>query len=298
MGTAELASPCLEVVAKLTGHEIVLVITQPDRPKGRNLQPAPPPVKVTAEKLGLPVQQPVKMSEPAAIELVRAARPDLIVVVAYGQILPKTLLEIPGQGCINVHTSLLSRWRGASPIQQAILHGDAETGVTTMFLTEELDAGDIIFQRRTPVLPEDTGASLHDRLAGMGAELLTETVEAIARGDAPRRAQDAGLVTYARKIAKEDGRIVWSRPAVEIERQVRAFDPWPGTFTYLGEMMLKVWKVQIVDAVAAPGELNGEVVGTGSGGLRLLEVQPAGKRRMAFADFLRGHPFGGKVVME
>ena len=209
MGTAELACPCLEALAKQAGHEVVAVITQPDRPKGRNLQPSPPPVKMTAEKLGLPVQQPVKMREPAAIELVRAARPDLITVVAYGQILPKTLLEIPGRGCINVHTSLLPRWRGASPIQQAILHGDAETGVTTMFLTEELDAGDIIFQRKTPVTTEDTGATLHDRLAGMGAKLLTETVAAIERGDVPRRAQDAGVVTHARKIAKEDGRIVW-----------------------------------------------------------------------------------------
>ena len=298
MGTAELACPCLTAVAKLPGHELVGVVTQPDRPKGRDLRPAPPPVKVTAEQLRLPVQQPVKLRDPAAVDAVRAVQPDLIIVVAYGQILPPNVLAIPPRGCINVHTSLLPRWRGASPIQQAILHGDPQTGVTTMYLVDQLDAGDIIFQRPVPIGPDDTGGALHDRLAQIGAALLVETVAAIEQGTAPRRAQDEALVTYARKISKDDGRIDWNKPAVEIERQVRAFDPWPGTFTLLGGTMLKIWKVQVVgEPAGAAGELRGDCVGTGAGGLRLVEVQPAGGKRMPFAAFRRGHPLGEQTVL-
>jgi methionyl-tRNA formyltransferase len=234
------------------------------------------------------------MRDAEAVELVRSLRPDLIAVVAYGQILPAAVLEIPPKGCINVHTSLLPRWRGASPIQSAILHGDSETGVTTMYLNERMDEGNIIFQKVEPILADDTSAKLHDRLATLGASLLVETVEAIARGDAPRRAQDPAAVTYARKFAKEDGRVDWTKPAVEIERQVRAFDPWPGAFTFLGEMMLKLWRVELADVKLEPGELKGDCVGAGEGGLRLLEVQPAGKKRMGYDIFLRGHSIAGK----
>jgi methionyl-tRNA formyltransferase len=240
------------------------------------------------------VFQPAKMRDPEAVELVRSLKPDLIVVVAYGQILPAAVLEIPSKGCINVHTSLLPRWRGASPIQSAILHGDRETGVTTMYLNEQMDEGDIIFQKVEPILPDDTSAKLHDRLATLGASLLVETVDAIERGVAPRRAQDPAAVTYARKFVKEDGRVDWTKPAVEIERLVRAFDPWPGAFTFLGELMLKLWRVELADAQLEPGELNGEFVGTGKGSLRLLEVQPAGKKRMEYEVFLRGHSVAGK----
>jgi methionyl-tRNA formyltransferase len=295
MGTAELACPCLEAVTHLAGHELVGVITQPDRPKGRALQLTPPPVKVTAHQLHLPVHQPLKMRDPAAVDLVQSLKPDLIAVVAYGQILPASVLEIPSKGCINVHTSLLPRWRGASPIQSAILHGDNATGVTTMYLNERMDEGDIIFQKVEPILPDDTSAKLHDRLASLGAGLLAETVEAIANSAAPRQTQDPALVTYAKKFTKEDGRVDWSKPAVEIERQVRAFDPWPGTFTFLGEMLMKLWKVEVlVDVVLAPGEIRGDIVGTGQGGLRLIEVQPAGKKRMEYNVFVRGHPVDGK----
>src|ERR1039457_515955 len=223
MGTAELACPCLEAVAKLSGQQVVAVVTQPDRPKGRDLKPAPAPVKVAAERLGLLIQQPLKIREPAAIDSLRAAQPDLIVVVAYGQILPKSVLEIPRLGCVNVHTSLLPRWRGAAPIQYAILHGDRETGVTTMYMDEHMDTGDVILQRSEPIRADDTSATLHDRLAKLGAELLMETVALIAEGKAPRTKQDETLATYAKKIAKENGHIDWTRPAVEIERQVRAF---------------------------------------------------------------------------
>ncbi|MEI6085037.1 MAG: methionyl-tRNA formyltransferase [Verrucomicrobiota bacterium] len=264
MGTAELASPCLTGIAS----QVVHVITQPDRPKGRSLQLTPPPVKVTAGKLGLPVSQPAQVRD--AVAEIRALHPDLIVVVAYGQILPQAILDIPVAGSINVHTSLLPRWRGASPIQSAILAGDSETGVTTMYMDEKMDHGDIILQRREPIRADDTSASLHDRLAQLGAALLSETVNLHER---PRRQQDESQVTYARKFTKEDGQIDWTKPAVEIERQIRAFNPWPGAYTDLAGTRVKVWQAEV----------------TASGTLQLLEVQPAGGKRMSFADFQRGH---------
>ena len=282
IGTAKLAGPCLEAVHRLTNHEIIGVITQPDKPKGRSLQLSPPPVKVTAGKLGLPVSQPVKIRE--VVESTRAQQPDLIVVVAYGQILPKAFLEIPARGCINVHTSLLPRWRGASPIQSAILTGDSETGVTTMFMDEQLDHGDIILQRREPIHPNDTGTTLHDRLATLGAELLTETLRLSAW---PRRQQDESQVTHARKFTKADGRIDWTKPAAEIDRQVRAFNPWPGAFTDRDGTLIKVWKVELLSTPA----IGADIVNTGAGVLRLLEVQPAGGKRMSFAAYARGRKF-------
>lgn len=292
MGTAELAAPCLEAVAKMPGHEVVAVVTQPDRPKGRDLRPAPPPVKVVAGRLGIPVQQPLKIREPAAIEVLRAARPDLIIVVAYGQILPKSVLEIPRFGCVNVHTSLLPRWRGAAPIQYAILHEDRETGVTTMYMDEHMDTGDIILQRAQLIHADDTSATLHDRLAKLGAELLAETVALIAEGKAPRTKQDETKATYAKKITKEDGRIDWTRPAVEIERRIRAFNPWPSAYTQLGGLMLKIWKAEVVEGASGnPGEvLTNFVVATGHDGLCILELQPANGKRMNAEAFLRGHP--------
>ena len=283
IGTAELACPCLEAIHRLTGHELIGVITQPDKPQGRSLQLAPPPVKLAAVKLGLPVWQPVKIR--AAVEEIRARQPDLVVVVAYGQILPKALLEIPPRGCINVHTSLLPRWRGASPIQSALLAGDRETGVTIMFMDEQLDHGDIILQRATPIHPDETGATLHDRLATLGADLLAET---LTLADWPRRQQDETQVTHARKFAKADGRIDWTKSAVEIDRQVRAFNPWPGAFTDRDGALLKIWKVELVPVPAS----GVDILNTGAGALRLLEVQPAGGKRMSFAAYARGRKRG------
>lgn len=275
----------------MSGHEVVAVVTQPDRPKGRDLKPGPPPVKVVAERFGLPVQQPLKIREPAAVEALRGAQPDLIIVVAYGQILPRSVLAIPRLGCVNVHTSLLPRWRGAAPIQYAILHGDAETGVTTMYMDEHMDTGDIILQRAQLIHADDTSATLHDRLAKLGAVLLEETVTLIAESKAPRARQDEAKATYAKKIAKEDGRIDWTKPAVEIERQIRAFDPWPGSHTHMGDLLLKIWKAEIIGgATGQPGEvLTDFIVVTGQGGLRILELQPANSKRMAAEAFLRGH---------
>jgi methionyl-tRNA formyltransferase len=291
MGTAELACPCLEALANRTGHEIVAVFTQPDRPKGRDLKPAPPPVKVTAEHLKLPVHQPARIKEAEAVALVRAAQPDVIIIVAYGQILPKVVLDIPRLGCINAHASLLPRWRGAAPIQYAILHGDTETGVTTMFINERMDAGDIILQRAEPVRANDTSGMLHDRLAALGAKLLVETVGLIDASKAPRTPQDESRATYAKKISKEDGRIDWTKPAEEIERQIRAFNPWPGSYTFSGDVMLKIWKAEVIgDATGKPGEvLPGFIVATGRGGLKILELQPSGGRRMGAEEFQRGH---------
>ncbi len=300
MGTAELAGPCLEAVAKVPGHEVAVVVTQPDRPKGRDLKPAPPPVKVVAERLGLSVQQPLKIREPAAIDALRVARPDLIIVVAYGQILPKSVLEIPRLGCVNAHTSLLPRWRGAAPIQYAILNGDRETGVTTMYMDEQMDTGDIILQRAQLIHADDTSATLHDRLAKLGAVLLTETITLIAEDKAPGAKQDETQATYAKKIAKENGRIKWTQSAIEIERQVRAFNPWPSAYTHAGDLLLKIWKVEIVEGVTGnPGEFqDGFVVATGQGGLRILELQPANSKRMLADAFLRGHSIKPGTVLK
>jgi methionyl-tRNA formyltransferase len=299
MGTAELAGPCLEAVAKLPGHEVVAVVTQPDRPKGRDLKPAPPPVKIVAERLGLPVQQPLKIREPAAIDALRAVQPDLIIVVAYGQILPKPVLDIPRLGCVNAHTSLLPRWRGAAPIQYAILNGDRETGVTTMYLDEQMDTGDIILQRAQLVHADDTSATLHDRLAKLGAVLLTETITLIAEDKAPRAKQDETQATYAKKITKENGRIKWTQSAIEIERQIRAFNPWPSAYTHAGDLLLKIWKAELVDGVTGnPGEFQeGFVVATGHDGLRILELQPANSKRMPVDAFLRGHTMKAGMVL-
>jgi methionyl-tRNA formyltransferase len=291
MGTAELACQSLEALAILPGHELVGVITQPDRPKGRDLKLAPPPLKVVAERLKLPTHQPAPIKEAAAVETLRSLRPDLIVIVAYGQILPKTVLEIPPRGCVNVHASLLPRWRGAAPIQYAILHGDRETGVTTMFINERMDAGDIILQRTEPIRVDDTSATLHDRLAKLGAELLVETVELIAKGRAPRAPQDESRATYAKKINKEDGRIDWTQPAEHIERQIRAYNPWPGAYTFLDETMLKLWRAVVVEpGTGSPGEvLPGFTIATSRGGLKILELQPSSGKRMSAEEFLRGH---------
>jgi len=299
MGTAELACPCLEAVAKAPGHEIVAVVTQPDRPKGRDLKPAPPPVKIVGDRLGFPVQQPLKIRESASVDALRVVQPDLVIVVAYGQILPKSVLEIPRLGCVNVHTSLLPRWRGAAPIQYAILHGDRETGVTTMYMDEHMDTGDIILQRAQLIHADDTSAMLHDRLAKLGADLLVETVGLIALGKVSRTKQDETSATYAKKITKEQGRIDWTRPAVEIERQVRAFNPWPSAYTQMGDLLVKIWKAEVIGgATGTPGQVLADfIVATGQGGLRVLELQPANSRRMGVEAFLRGHPIKADLIL-
>jgi methionyl-tRNA formyltransferase len=300
MGTAELACPCLKAVATMPQHQVVAVVTQPDRPRGRHLTPTPPAVKATATAFGLQVMQPARVGDDATVAVLRTLQSDLIIVVAYGQLLPKCVLDMPSRGCINVHASLLPRWRGASPIQHAILAGDRETGVTTMYLNERLDAGDIVLQRADPIRPDDTAATLHDRLAPLGAGLLVETVELIATGRAPRTPQDEKHVTHARKLTKDDGRVDWTKPAVEIERQIRAFNPWPGAHTFWGDTVLKLWRADVVPhAAGRPGEiLPGFVVAAGTGGLRLLEVQPANGKRLPIDAFTRGYRLEFGMVLQ
>lgn len=301
MGTPDLARVVLaRIVASAIG-EIVGVVAQPDRPVGRHLELTPPPVKVEALLHGLPVLQPLKARDPHFLEQLRAWQPDVIVVAAYGQILPQTLLDIPRHGCLNVHTSLLPRWRGAAPIQWAIAEGDAESGVCLMRMEAGLDTGPVVATLRTPIADADTGRTLHDRLAELGGRIVVESLPAYVRGELVPMPQPSEGVTYARKIAREDGRIEWSLPARVLWRRLRAFDPWPGGFCFVpasetaGRKLLKVHAAQPVDdAHGQPGTVvsvakDGLVVACGEGALRLEEVQVEGGRRVSAGAFLAGH---------
>ena len=313
MGTAELSCASLEKLATDARFHLVAVITQPDKPRGRDLKLQPPPVKMVAQRLNLPVLQPLKARDPLFLETLRAHQPDLIVVVAYGQILPQTLLELPRFGCVNVHTSLLPKYRGAAPIQWAIANGEAETGVTIMKMDAGLDTGPILSVRPTPILPSDNSALLHDRLARLGAELLAETIPDFVAGRISPQPQPAAGHTYAVKIKKEDGKIDWHRPAREVWNRARAFNPWPGAFTYLASrepqggaptshgaivnkpVLLKIWQLEVVAGQGTPGEIlaadqRGIVVACGESAVLILELQREGGRRLPAKAFLAGHP--------
>jgi len=297
-GTGEIAVPTLRHLAE-QGPCPSLVVTQPDRPVGRHQVPTPPPVKVAALELGMPVFQPESMRDDTACDRVAEERPDVAVVMAYGQWLPKRLLEIPGIACINLHASLLPRHRGAACIQAAIDAGDAETGMTVMHVAPKLDTGDLILSRATPIGPDDTAGSLHDRLAELAPGALDEVLESLAAGTARRTIQTEEEATYIGKLGREDGRIDWSWHAGRIERRIRAFDPWPGTFTTFAapggtEKRLKVFApARVVAGSGEPGEVlpgegDGLVVACGEGALRLEIVQPDGSRRMTGEEFSRG----------
>jgi methionyl-tRNA formyltransferase len=312
MGTAELSCASLEKLAADKNFSVLAVVTQPDKPKGRELKLTPSPVKVLAEKLNLPVLQPLKARDEKFIGELRELQPDLMVVVAYGQILPQSILDLPRHGCLNVHTSLLPKYRGAAPIQWAIADGEPETGVTIMQMDAGLDTGAILSTRRTPILPTDDSQILHDRLAQLGAELLAATIPDYVAGKILPQPQPADGSTYAAKIKKEDGRIDWKRPAVQIWNRLRAFTPWPGAFTSwsssfslsgadntpkreLPTQLLKIWKVEPVEAGGPAGNLlsvdkSGIVVGCGVGALRILELQREGGKRLSAEQFLIGHP--------
>ena len=323
MGTAELSCASLQALAGNPQFQIAAVVTQPDRPKGRDLKPQPSPVKMLARRFGLPVLQPERARDEKFIAELRAWQPDLIIAVAYGQILPPAILDLPRHGCLNVHTSLLPKYRGAAPIQWAIANGDTETGVTIMKMDVGLDTGDIVAQRRTPIGPEDDSATLHDRLAQLGAELLVQTIPDYVAGKIQPKAQPAEGASHAPKIKKEDGRIDWNRPAQTIWNQLRAFTPWPGAFTFwlgvpsrllrdgqnddslsepakggtpsaLRPILLKIWKAEVVEMSGGRGEIlsadkTGIVIGCGRGALRILELQREGGRRLTAAEFLAGH---------
>jgi len=297
MGTAELSCASLEKISSDKNFSVLAVVTQPDKPKGRDLKLTPSSVKILAEKLNLPVLQPLKARDEKFIAELRELKPDLIVVVAYGQILPQTILDLPHFGCLNVHTSLLPKYRGAAPIQWAIADGEPETGVTIMKMDAGLDTGAILSTRRTPILATDDSQVLHDRLAQLGAELLAEIIPNYVAGKITPQPQPAEGSTYAAKIKKEDGRIDWNLPAQKIWNRLRAFTPWPGAFTFLKSepkpQLLKIWKVEIVEKSGIAGTIlavdkTGIVVSCGASALRILELQREGGRRMSAADFLVG----------
>ena len=299
MGTAELSCASLEKISGDKNYHVIAVITQPDKPKGRDLKLQPSPVKVLAEKLNLPVLQPLKARDEKFIAELRELKPDLMVVVAYGQILPQTILDLPPHGCLNVHTSLLPKYRGAAPIQWAIADGNAETGVTIMKMDAGLDTGPILATRRTPILAEDDSQKLHDRLAQLGAELLAETIPDFVSGKISPQPQPAEGSTYSAKIKKEDGRIDWNLPAEKIWHRLRAFTPWPGGFTFLKmeakPLLLKIWRTEVVEKSGAGGiilsaDKTGLVVGCGEGALRILELQREGGKRLTTEQFLIGFP--------
>ena len=307
MGTAELSCASLEKLADDKNFSVLAVVTQPDKPKGRELKLTPSPVKVLAEQLNLPVRQPLKARDEKFISELRALQPDLMVVVAYGQILPQTLLDVPPHGCLNVHTSLLPKYRGAAPIQWAIADGEPETGVTIMQMDAGLDTGPILSIRRTPILATDDSQILHDRLALLGAELLAETIPDYLAGKILPQPQPATGSTYAAKIKKEDGKIDWQQPAQQIWNRLRAFTPWPGAFTFLQAepkpQLLKIWKAEVVENSGLTGTVlsadkTGIVVGCGLGALRILELQREGGKRLAAEQFLMGFPLpvGGRLI--
>ncbi|HBA87090.1 MAG TPA: methionyl-tRNA formyltransferase [Geobacter sp.] len=301
MGTPEFACPTLRVLIQ-RGENVVAVVTQPDRPKGRGQQTLPPPVKVLAREHGIPVLQPVKVRHPESIEEIRALRPDLIVVVAFGQILPKALLEIPKHGCINVHASLLPRYRGAAPLNWCIINGEAETGVTTMMMDVGLDTGDMLLKKATPIGPDEDTQNLHDRMSALGAELLAETLDRLAQGELEPEKQDDALTCYAPMMKKEDGLIDWGRDAQSIKNQVRGMTPWPGAYSYLDEKLLKVCRVQTGSGSGTPGEIvaagrDGIEVACGEGSLFIKELQLEGKKRLAAADFLAGYKLQAGAIL-
>lgn len=291
-GTPDFAARHLDALLS-SEHQIVGVFTQPDRPAGRGKKLMPSPVKVLAEEKGLSVFQPASLRPQDNQQLVADLNADIMVVVAYGLILPKAVLEMPRLGCINVHGSLLPRWRGAAPIQRSLWAGDSETGVTIMQMDVGLDTGDMLYKLSCPITAEDTSATLYDKLAQLGPQGLIETLQQLAEGRAQPQVQDETLATYAEKLSKEEARIDWSLSACELERCIRAFNPWPLSYLMIDEQPVKVWKASALDiqSDAAPGTIIdatklGIQVATGEGVLNLESLQPAGKKAMSAQDLL------------
>ena len=292
MGTPDFAVPSLKRL--MADHDVIGVVTQPDRPVGRKQVLQPPPVKQVAIDNNIPVFQPEKLRKRDAIDRLKAmGTPDVYIVAAFGQILPQEVLDIPAHGSINVHASLLPRWRGASPIQTAIREGDSETGVTIMQMDAGLDTGPMLAKRALPIEPDDTGASLHDKLSVVGADLLAESLSGILSGQVQPQPQDDALATLAPQIRKQEGAIDWSQDALVIERLVRAFTPWPGTYTTWDGKRLKVLSGSVVSGAAAPGDVverGGTVaIGTGDGLYAPTQLQLAGSKAVSVEDFVNGY---------
>src|SRR5437667_12145112 len=277
IGTGEIGVPTLHALLGSEEHQLAAVVTQPDKPVGREQRIEPSPIKKALAGTKIPILQPARIKDRQSIEEISARSPQAIIVMAYGQILPRGILETPRVACLNLHASLLPRHRGAAPIQAAIASGDPETGITVMYMDEGLDTGDILLQRKIDILPTETGGSLHDRLGQIAPDALLESLQLLAKETAPRIPQNNALATYAPKLTREDGRIDWSEPAEAIERKVRAFNPWPGAFIKLGGRNLKIFSASIVDLRGKPGEiLRSEkelVIAAGKDALSLGDVQ-------------------------
>ncbi|MBL1262631.1 methionyl-tRNA formyltransferase [Candidatus Methylomicrobium oryzae] len=293
-GTPEFAVPTLKMLLT-SGHEVCAVYTQPDRPAGRGRKLQPSPIKETAQAAGIPVLQPDSLKSAEAVARLAAFEPELMVVVAYGMILPQAVLDVPKYGCLNVHASLLPRWRGAAPIQRALMAGDAETGVTIMRIALKLDAGDMLHKETVAIGTEDTTGDLHDKLAALGPIGLEQVLRQVEAGTVHAEPQDEALVTYAAKLEKSEATLDWTKPADELDRQVRGLNPWPVAQTlYRGEA-LRIWRAQPIPGPtgAEPGQVKCTQkhldVATGSGWLRLLEVQLPGGKRMPAQAFLNAH---------
>ena len=295
MGTPDFAVPSLQSLHQ-EGHNLALVVTQPDRPKGRGRQPAAPPVKLKALDLNLNLLQPATPNSAQFADQIQRIQPDLLIVIAYGHLLSEKILQLPKFGAINVHASLLPKYRGPAPIQWALINGDTQTGITTMFMDAGMDTGDVLLSRAEPILPADTAATLHDRLAMIGAGLLVQTLKDLAAGNLKPTRQDHGNATYAPLLKKQDGRIAWQKTAEELESFIRGMTPWPGAFTFHNQSRLKILKAALSsERISAPAGTILEAfpdeltVATGKGALSILEIQGPSGKRLASADFLRGY---------
>ena len=292
MGTPEFAVPCLDILNQ--HYNVTAVYTQPDRPKGRGQKLAMSPVKEYALKHNLPVYQPEKIKTPECVAELRELKPDLIIVVAFGQILSKEILDIPPLGCVNVHGSLLPRWRGAAPIHWSIISGDKQTGITTMYMDVGLDTGDMILKATTEITPDMTTAQLHDKLMVQGADLLLQTVQLIEENKAPREKQDDNLSCYAKMLNNNNCRIDWTSSAHDIHDLVRGLDSWPVAYTTLNNKKFKIWQTRVTTGTGNPGQIikltkQSIIVATGEGAIELLEIQPPNKAKMPASSYINGH---------
>ncbi|MBC6003970.1 Methionyl-tRNA formyltransferase [uncultured Clostridium sp.] len=303
MGTPEFAVPCLQKIID-EGHEVLAVVTQPDKPKGRGKKLAMPPVKELALKYNIDVYQPVKAREESFVEKLKEINPELIVVVAFGQILPKSILDIPKFGCVNVHASLLPKYRGAAPLNWVIINGEEKTGVTTMYMDVGLDTGDMILKSEIPLDDEITAGELHDKMMIDGANVLKETIDLIAQGKAPREKQNDDETCYSPIMDKTLGNIDWNKSAKDIHNLVRGVNPWPSAYTTYENQTMKIWKTKVVDKNSdkAPGTIlkvdkEGIEVNTGNGVIQISEIQMSGKKRMVVSEYIKGNTISTDIVL-
>ena len=301
MGTPDFAVPSLEALAQSEKYNVKAVYTQPDKPVGRKRILTPPDVKICAEKYNIDVFQPTTFKDGAVVEELKAFAPDVIVVIAYGKILPKTVLDIPKYGCVNIHGSLLPKLRGAAPIQRAVIDGEEETGVTSMLMDVGLDTGDMLIKESVKILPDETAGELFDRLSKLGTKVLFETLEKIENGTVTREKQDDSLSTYAAMLSKEESVIDWNLSAKSVHNKVRGMNPWPVAVTFFKGKKLKIFKTKVCEKNGTPGKVisvSPPIVACGEGSVELLEVQLEGKKLMSAADFFRGQRIAAGDVIE